>query len=64
MEASDPSVSVDLLVQTLLAVGATRTDIAAAGSGPGSRRGRTATARGRNGQLWVYRTLAADGLQS
>jgi ribosome-binding protein aMBF1 (putative translation factor) len=46
MEASDPSVSVDLLVRALLAVGATRKDIAAAVSGPASARRRRATARG------------------
>jgi DNA repair ATPase RecN len=33
MEASDPSVSIDLLIKSLLALGATREDIAAAISG-------------------------------
>lgn len=33
MEASDPSVSIDLLIKALLALGATREDIAIAISG-------------------------------
>ena len=33
MEAADPSVSIDLLIKSLLALGATREDIATAISG-------------------------------
>ena len=48
MEASDPSVSVDLLIRALLATGATRRDIGAA-IGRVSRRPRTASSRRKAG---------------
>jgi hypothetical protein len=46
MEASDPTVSVDLLVRALLATGATRKEIAAAMVRARPRRSRRAAARG------------------
>jgi ribosome-binding protein aMBF1 (putative translation factor) len=46
MEASDPSVSVDLLIKGLLAAGATKSEIGAAIAKTSSRRSRRATARG------------------
>jgi len=46
MEASDPSVSMDLLIRGLLATGASKRDIASAISKPRSKGSRRATARG------------------
>jgi ribosome-binding protein aMBF1 (putative translation factor) len=45
MEASDPTVSVDLLIRGLLAVGASKRDIASAIAGDKSKRTRRATSR-------------------
>ena len=47
MEASDPTVSVDLLLRALLAVGASRQEIAKAIAKAKPTRGRRATTRGR-----------------
>lgn len=49
MEASDPSVSVDLLIRGLLAAGASRRDIGRALGQPIRRRTRTGRARGNVG---------------
>ena len=49
MEASDPSVSVDLLIRGLLATGASRVQIARAIGRPIPRRARRATTRGNFG---------------
>ena len=46
MEATDPSVSVDLLIRGLLATGASRKEIASAMARPTRRRPRKATTRG------------------
>jgi len=45
MEASDPTVSVDLLIRGLLATGASKSDIASAIAGPKPKRTRRATSR-------------------
>jgi predicted XRE-type DNA-binding protein len=45
MEASDPTVSVDLLIRGLLATGASRSDIASAIAGRAPRRTRRTTSR-------------------
>jgi ParB-like chromosome segregation protein Spo0J len=48
MEASDPTVTVDLLIRGLLAVGASRKEIAGAIGKVSPRRPRRATTRGKN----------------
>jgi ParB-like chromosome segregation protein Spo0J len=47
MEASDPTVTVDLLIRGLLAVGASRKEIAVAIGKPAPKRPRRATTRGK-----------------
>ena len=47
MEASDPTVTIDLLIRGLLATGATRKEIAGAISPTAPKRPRTPTARGK-----------------
>lgn len=49
MEASDPSVSIDLLIRGLLATGASRTQIGTAIGRAKRRRSRQATTRGQSG---------------